>query len=339
MEGAVLGVDADPDVAPPGLVRGALRDTWTSLRSVFGNPALRRIEAALATSMIGDWAYATAVVVWAYGVGGARLVGIWMAVRYVLMAIVSPIGASLADRLPRKAVLIGSDLIRALLATVAGIALLIDAPAAVIIVIATILSAHRLRVPPGPDGLDAVPHPPPRGAHRGQRRVQHDREPGLLPRPGPRGPARDRHQRAGRVPPQRGHLPRCPPCSCGASTRSPVRPRATRTTKRDRTTTRRGRACSPRWPAGSGTSPVTATWSWSRSSCAPRPSWPVRRPSSVSSSPSTSSRPARRASASSTRSSASGRSSAASTRSPAPPATGSQATSPWAPCCGRCRCS
>src|SRR6478735_10150540 len=140
MEGAVLGVDADPDVVPPGLVRGAFRDTWTSLRSVFGNPALRRIEAALATSMIGDWAYATAVVVWAYGVGGARLVGIWMAVRYVLMAIISPIGASLADRLPRKAVLIGSDLIRALLATLAGIALLVDAPAAVIIVIATILS-------------------------------------------------------------------------------------------------------------------------------------------------------------------------------------------------------
>ena len=140
MEGAGLGVEADPDVAPPGVIRGALRDTWTSLRSVFGNPALRRIEAALATSMVGDWAYATAVVVWAYGVGGARLVGIWMAVRYVLMAIVSPIGASLADRLPRKAVLIGSDLIRALLATVAGIALFIDAPAAVIIVIATVLS-------------------------------------------------------------------------------------------------------------------------------------------------------------------------------------------------------
>jgi predicted MFS family arabinose efflux permease len=135
-----VGVHADPDVAPPGLVRGALRDTWTSLRSVFSNPALRRIEAALATSMVGDWAYATAVIVWAYGVGGARLVGIWMAVRYVLMAIVSPIGASLADRLPRKAVLIGSDLIRALLATVAGIALFVDAPAAVIIVIATVLA-------------------------------------------------------------------------------------------------------------------------------------------------------------------------------------------------------
>ena len=97
-----MGVEAEPDVAPMGGVRGALRDTWTSLRSVFSNPALRRIELALAGSMIGDWAYATAVVVWAYGVGGARLVGIWMAVRYLLMAIVSPLGASLADRLPRK---------------------------------------------------------------------------------------------------------------------------------------------------------------------------------------------------------------------------------------------
>ena len=37
---------ADSDVATPGTVGGALRDTWTSLRSVFVNPALRRIELA-----------------------------------------------------------------------------------------------------------------------------------------------------------------------------------------------------------------------------------------------------------------------------------------------------
>ena len=135
-----MAVEADQDVAPRGVIGAALGDTWTSLRSVFVNPALRRIELALAGSMIGDWAYATAVVVWAYGVGGARLVGVWGAVRLLLMAFASPIGSVLADRLPRKTVLIGSDLLRALLAVVATICLFVDAPAGVVLVVATLLS-------------------------------------------------------------------------------------------------------------------------------------------------------------------------------------------------------
>ncbi len=135
-----MAVDADPLVGAPGAVKSALRDTWSSLRSVFVNPALRRIELALAGSMVGDWAYATAVVVWAYGVGGARLVGIWGAVRLLLMAFASPIGSVLADRLPRKMVLIGSDLLRAALAVIATVCLVVDAPAAVVLVVATALS-------------------------------------------------------------------------------------------------------------------------------------------------------------------------------------------------------
>ena len=135
-----MAVEADQDVAPRGVIGAALRDTWTSLRSVFVNPALRRIELALAGSMIGDWAYATAVVVWAYGVGGARLVGVWGAVRLLLMAFASPIGSVLADRLPRKTVLIGSDLLRALLAVVATICLFVDAPTGIVLVVATLLS-------------------------------------------------------------------------------------------------------------------------------------------------------------------------------------------------------
>ena len=102
-----MAVEAEEPVTPVRGVRRALRDTWTSLSSVFVNPALRRIQLALAGSMIGDWAYATAVVVWAYGEGGAKLVGIWGAVRLLLMAFAAPIGSILADRLPRKAVLIG----------------------------------------------------------------------------------------------------------------------------------------------------------------------------------------------------------------------------------------
>ena len=135
-----MGVDAEPDVAPPGGVRGALRDTWSSLRSVFVNPALRRIQLALAGSMIGDWAYATAIVVWAYGEGGATLVGVWGAVRLLLMAFAAPIGSTLADRLPRKLVLIGSDLTRSVLVSIAAALIAVDAPTLSILALATLSS-------------------------------------------------------------------------------------------------------------------------------------------------------------------------------------------------------
>ncbi len=133
-----MAVEAEEPVTPVRGVRRALRDTWTSLSSVFVNPALRRIQLALAGSMIGDWAYATAVVVWAYGEGGAKLVGVWGAVRLLLMAFAAPIGSILADRLPRKAVLIGSDLVRAALVCIAAALLIVDAPAMAILAVATV---------------------------------------------------------------------------------------------------------------------------------------------------------------------------------------------------------
>jgi len=130
---------ADTDTRPPrGGIRGAVTGTWRSLRSVFVNPALRRMELALAASMVGDWAFATAITVYAYQVGGAKLVGLWFAVRLVLMAIFSPLASSLADRFARKKVLIVSDLTRAVLIAAAAVLVLNDAPTAAIIVISTI---------------------------------------------------------------------------------------------------------------------------------------------------------------------------------------------------------
>ena len=203
-----MAVEADPDVAPRGVVRAALRDTWTSLRSVFVNPALRRIELALAGSMIGDWAYATAIVVWAYGEGGAHLVGVWGAVRLLLMAFAAPIGSTLADRLPRKAVLIGSDLTRSVLVSIAAALIALDAPTLAILALATLQLAHRLRVPPGTDGVDAVPGPDARRADCGQRRLEHDREPGLLPRARHRSAPHQRDEHPDGADRQRRHVRR-----------------------------------------------------------------------------------------------------------------------------------
>jgi MFS family permease len=116
----------------------AARETRQSLASVFRNPNLRRVQLALTGSMIGDWAYATAVSVWAYGVGGATAVGVWVAVRMTLMALTSPMTATVADRLPRKAVMIGADLARAVLVAAAAACLYLDTSAWPVFVLATV---------------------------------------------------------------------------------------------------------------------------------------------------------------------------------------------------------
>ena len=112
-------------------------ETRSSLGTVFRNPGLRRINLAFAGSAIGDWAYATAIVVWAYSVGGVAAVGIWGTVRLILMAVVTPFASTLADRFPRKRVMVTSDVIRGGLVLLAAILIWRDAPVIVVFVLAT----------------------------------------------------------------------------------------------------------------------------------------------------------------------------------------------------------
>ncbi|MGN6242399.1 MAG: MFS transporter [Motilibacteraceae bacterium] len=123
-----------------GVVRDALRETRESLREVFAHPPLRRIQLALTGSMVGDWAYATAVTVWAYGVGGTRAVGIWAAVRFIVMAVAAPFAAGMADRWPRKRVMVSADLVRAALVTCSAVCIAVGTPAAPVFVLATVSS-------------------------------------------------------------------------------------------------------------------------------------------------------------------------------------------------------
>ena len=119
-------------------LRTSLLDMGSSIRSVFRNPGLRRVELALTGSMIGDWAFATAVTVWAYAVGGVTAVGVWTAVRLTLMALTAPVASMLADRLPRKTVMVSADLVRGVLVGAAGLCLVLDTPAAPVFVLATL---------------------------------------------------------------------------------------------------------------------------------------------------------------------------------------------------------
>ena len=118
----------------------ALAETRSSLATVFHNPGLRRVNLAFAGSAIGDWAYATAIVVWAYGVGGVALVGVWGTVRLILLAVITPFASVLVDRFPRKAVMVACDLTRfALVLAISGL-IALDAPTLVVITLATLTS-------------------------------------------------------------------------------------------------------------------------------------------------------------------------------------------------------
>ena len=105
--------------ANDGVIAAFFRETGGSLKSVFVNRNLRRMQLAFAGSLIGNWAYATAVSVWAYGEGGAKAVGIFIAIRLAVMALATPFVSTLADRYPRKRVMIYSDLYCAVLVTAA----------------------------------------------------------------------------------------------------------------------------------------------------------------------------------------------------------------------------
>ena len=132
---------SDVAESPSGVLggaRNAVRETRASLASVFRNPNLRRVQLALAGSMIGDWAYATAVAVWAYQVGGAKVVGIWAAVRLTLMALGSPIGATIADRMSRRTLMVSVDLIRAVLVAAAAGCLYLGLHPLIVFVLASV---------------------------------------------------------------------------------------------------------------------------------------------------------------------------------------------------------
>ena len=105
-------------------------ESGRAFAAVFRNPGLRRLNLALAGSVIGDWAYAIAVSVWAFQDGGAAALGLFGVARYVTMALLGPVLATLADRYPKKQVMIGADLAR-IVVVVAGAATVTTAKVAV----------------------------------------------------------------------------------------------------------------------------------------------------------------------------------------------------------------
>ncbi|QZY30308.1 MFS transporter [Nocardioides coralli] len=127
---------ADEPARPGGRATG----TRATLRTVASNADLRRIQLAFLGSSVGDWAYATAIVVWAYAEGGAAVVGAWMGVRFLLGALTTPLGAVLADRWPRRRVMLLADLTRAVLVTAVAVLVAVDGSVLLVLVLSTLVS-------------------------------------------------------------------------------------------------------------------------------------------------------------------------------------------------------
>jgi MFS family permease len=82
-------------------VRERIGESLAAFRGNFTNPQLRRLQLAGIGSVMGLWAYSVALAVYAYGVGGAKAVGVVTLVRAIPSAISAPFTSTLADRLPR----------------------------------------------------------------------------------------------------------------------------------------------------------------------------------------------------------------------------------------------
>ena len=111
---------------------GRARAARRALHDVLSSPALRRLQLAWVGSILGGWAYLVALGVYAYGQGGAAAVGVVGLVRLIPAAIAAPFTASFADRYPRVAVMMVSDLARCVLMLAAAATIAADGPAPVV---------------------------------------------------------------------------------------------------------------------------------------------------------------------------------------------------------------
>ena len=121
-------------------LREQIANSTRSLRDVFRNPGLRRLQLAFAGSIVGDWAYAVAVAVYAYERGGPTAVGVLGVIRYVSLAIVTPFAATLGDRYSRRLVMVSSDLTRGVLVFCGAVLIASGAPSLSVYALAVVTS-------------------------------------------------------------------------------------------------------------------------------------------------------------------------------------------------------
>src|SRR5215831_7051108 len=118
-----------------------LHASLLTLRAVFRNPNLRRIELAWAGSITGQFAYSIALSVYAYRHGGAGTVGLLIVIRLLPAALLSPFAGVIGDRHRRERVMLVADLARVAAVGASAALVFLGGPTALVYALAVVTSA------------------------------------------------------------------------------------------------------------------------------------------------------------------------------------------------------
>jgi MFS family permease len=110
------------------------------LVETFRNADMRRLQLAWLGSILGSGAYYVALAVYAYAHGGAGAVALVGVLQMIPAAIAAPFTATLADRFPRRLVMVGADTARAALMIAIAVTIGLSGPAWIVYAILTVSS-------------------------------------------------------------------------------------------------------------------------------------------------------------------------------------------------------
>ena len=146
--------------ATNAVFRARRRPCWVSVirltREALATRDLRRLQCASLAAGVGGWAFMVSLAVHAYAVGGAAAVGLAALVRMAPAGLAAPLTGLAADRFPRRDVLLAATLARALVLALAALAVALDAPFALLLVLATLFTVAATAHKPAQAAL--LPH-------------------------------------------------------------------------------------------------------------------------------------------------------------------------------------